>query len=55
MNGCDAFAECCGAAIQVLRRMGWGVRDQRLSGGVGPSGWVWIRWVGEHDKLHTPD
>lgn len=48
-------AECCGAAKQVLGRMGWSVHNQCIYSRLGTGGWVRIRWVGEHDELHTPN
>lgn len=53
LNGCDA--ECSGATTEVLRKMGGDVRDQHLCSGLGADCWVWIRWLGEHDKFHSPD
>lgn len=48
-------AECSGATAKVLWEVGRDVRDQCICGGVGANCWVWIWWVGKHDKLHTPD
>ena len=53
MNGCDA--ECSGATTEILWKMGGGIYDKRFYCGLGPDCWVWIWWVGEHDKFHTPD
>jgi len=43
---CDA--ECGGTASQVCWKMGWNLYHQLVCGGVGPSGGVWIWWVGQH-------
>lgn len=53
MNGCDA--ECSGAATEVRREVGRDVHGECVCGGVGPGGWIRVRWMGERDKLHTSD
>lgn len=43
------------AASEIRRKMGGYVYHQRIRSRMGLGGWVWIRWVGEHGELHTPD
>lgn len=48
-------AECGGATSEVGGKMGGCVHDERICGGVGSSGRLWIRRMGEYGQLHTPD
>ena len=48
-------AECGGATSEVGGKMGGCVHHERICGGVGSSGRLWIRRMGEYGQLHTPD
>lgn len=48
----ENFAECGGETTIKGRWMGWIVLHERLRGGMGICGGIWVRRMGKHAQLH---